>query len=177
MWNEAIQTATYLLNRSYTTALRNVTPDEMWFGSKLDMSNLRVFECKGYLLKPHHTRNKFDEKSELFTLIRYNTHGYPLWDPKKKKIVNGRNIKFDETNKTNGPIQVFIVSEQAHEERKTKQEATNKHDIDTSAEDENHYDSDTDFNKTFIEHPKRDIRPPTWTKDTAHVSTREKKYL
>jgi len=146
MWNKAIQT--YLLNRSYTTALRN--------GSKPDISNLRVFGCKAYLLKPYHTRNTFDEKSELFTLIGYNTHGYRLWDPKNKIIINGRNITFDETNKTNGPIQVFIESEQAHEERKTKPEATNKHDIDTSAEDENHYDSDTDLNKTFIERPKRD---------------------
>lgn len=69
MWNEVIQTTTYLLNRSYTTALNNVTPAEMWFGFKPDISNLRVFGCKAYLIKPNHTRNKFNEKSELFILI------------------------------------------------------------------------------------------------------------
>jgi len=82
MWNEAIQTAAYLLNRSYTTALNNVTPAELRFGFQPDISHLRVFGCKAYLFKPNHTRNKFDENSELFTLIGYNNHGYRLWDSK-----------------------------------------------------------------------------------------------
>jgi len=179
MWNEAIQTAAYLLNRSYTTALNNVTPAELWFGSKPDISNLRVFGCKAYLLKPNHTRNKFDEKSELFTLIGYNNHGYRLWDPKNKRIINGRNIKFDETNKANGLTQVFMESDQMPEARKIEQAVDYQHEIVTSAENnENHYDSDTDLNKTLIKpstRPKRETQPPVWTKDyyTAHTSTIE----
>jgi len=73
----------------------------------------------------HNTRNKFNEKSEMFTLIRYNTHGYRLWDSKNKRIVKDRNIKFDETNKTNGPIQVFLGNKCPKKEKSNKQSSIN----------------------------------------------------
>lgn len=62
------------------------------------------------------------------------------------------------------------------EERKIVQAVDDQHEIVTSAEnDEKHYDSDTDLNKTIIEkstRPIRETRTPLWTKDyhTAHSS-------
>lgn len=42
MWGEAIMTALYLTNRSCTVALDDLTPTELWYGKKPDVSNLRV---------------------------------------------------------------------------------------------------------------------------------------
>lgn len=49
LWVEAIYAATYLINRSPTEALKSCkTPAEMWYGTKPDVSKLRVFGCKAF---------------------------------------------------------------------------------------------------------------------------------
>jgi hypothetical protein len=45
MWGEAVLTATYLLNRSPTTATK-VTLTEKWYGKRPDLSKLHVFGTK-----------------------------------------------------------------------------------------------------------------------------------
>lgn len=41
-WGEADMTAIYIKNRSPTVAVPNATPEELWTGSKVDLSHLRV---------------------------------------------------------------------------------------------------------------------------------------
>ncbi|CAH2100383.1 unnamed protein product [Euphydryas editha] len=48
-WAEAVMTAIYLKNRSPTAALGGRIPEEVWTGSKLDLSHLRVFGCVAYI--------------------------------------------------------------------------------------------------------------------------------
>ncbi|KAH9800547.1 Integrase catalytic domain-containing protein [Citrus sinensis] len=43
-----VTTATYLINRSPSTALRFKTPQEIWSGKPPDLSNLRIFGCPAY---------------------------------------------------------------------------------------------------------------------------------
>lgn len=40
-WSEAVYTAAYLINRSPTSTLQNVTPAELWYQRKPDVSNLK----------------------------------------------------------------------------------------------------------------------------------------
>ena len=48
-WAEAVATAAYLRNRMPTTALhQKVTPYELWYGRKPNLSHLRVFGCMAY---------------------------------------------------------------------------------------------------------------------------------
>ncbi|KAH9800551.1 Integrase catalytic domain-containing protein [Citrus sinensis] len=47
-WADAVTTATYLINRSPSTALRFKTPQEIWSGKPPDLSNLRIFGCPAY---------------------------------------------------------------------------------------------------------------------------------
>ena len=51
-WAEAVNTAVYLHNRSPTSALKDKTPFECWFGEKPDVSNLRVFGCMCFVHTP-----------------------------------------------------------------------------------------------------------------------------
>jgi Integrase core domain. len=45
LWGEAVYTAIYLINRSPTTK-QPVTPAELWYGKKLDLSRLQIFGTK-----------------------------------------------------------------------------------------------------------------------------------
>ena len=49
-WVEALSTAAYLINRSPTKTLSDMTPLQAWFGKKPNVKHLRVFGCAAY---PH----------------------------------------------------------------------------------------------------------------------------
>ena len=62
-WAEAVNTAVYILNRSPTKAVQNMTPYEAWFKRKPQVNNLKVFGCVCYYHIPAENRKeKFDEK-------------------------------------------------------------------------------------------------------------------
>lgn len=58
IWSEAVMTATYLINRSPTAALKHKTPFEMWHNRKPNISNLRVFGCRAFAQTPKQLRKK-----------------------------------------------------------------------------------------------------------------------
>jgi transposase InsO family protein len=47
-WGEAVVTAVYILNRSPTKALNDMTSYEAWHGRKSAVSHLRVFGCLAF---------------------------------------------------------------------------------------------------------------------------------
>ena len=51
-WAEALSTAAYLINRSPTTTLHDMTPFEAWYNKKPNVSHLRVFGCSGFVHIP-----------------------------------------------------------------------------------------------------------------------------
>ena len=59
-WAEAVNTAVYLHNRSPTSALKDKTPFERWFGKKPNVSNLKVFGSVCFVHTPDHLRKKLD---------------------------------------------------------------------------------------------------------------------
>lgn len=96
-WEEAIKTAAYLINRSPTSNPEKVTPAEIWYGRKPDISNLRVFGCIAYSHIPKELRNKFDAKAEKCIMLGYTNNGYRLWDIEKQKIKLSRDVIFNES--------------------------------------------------------------------------------
>ena len=96
LWTEALMTAMYLTNRSPTTALKDVTPYELWHGLKPDISNLKIFGSRAYAHIPKSNRQKLDQTSSPMIMVGYVTNGYRLYDPESDKIVSARNVTFDE---------------------------------------------------------------------------------
>ena len=47
-WSEAMATACYLRNRSSTTAVKGMTPNEALCGDKPCVQNLKIFGCDTY---------------------------------------------------------------------------------------------------------------------------------
>lgn len=96
-WSEAILNVAYILNRSPTAAIaEQVTPAELWYGYKPDVSNLRVFGCVAYSHIPKALRKKLDYKTEKCVMMGYAQNGYRLYNEQKGKVIISRDVKFNE---------------------------------------------------------------------------------
>lgn len=78
LWAEAVNTTTYILNRSPTMALHNQTPFEAWNGWKPKVSHLKVLGCISSVHTPSQKRSKLDDNSVKYIFVGYtvNTKGY-----------------------------------------------------------------------------------------------------
>jgi hypothetical protein len=97
-WDEAVLTATYLINRSPTKALtNNKTPYEMWYHRKPSVKYLKVFGSTVYIhIKT--SKNKFDKKSNKGILVGYEPNGYKVWKETEQKCIIARDVVVDEAN-------------------------------------------------------------------------------
>ena len=97
-WAEALSTAVYLKNRSYTKAVIKMTPHEAWSGRRPSVKHLRVFGCTAYSHIPRDERLKLDPKARQCILLGYSntTKGYRLYDIKRDRVFHSRDVVFDE---------------------------------------------------------------------------------
>jgi hypothetical protein len=88
LWPEAVHMATYVSNRCITSK-RLITPYELWFSRKPNLSNIRAFGQQASILLQDHQRSKFDPKGTLMFCVGYtdNFHTYKFFDLSSKKIV------------------------------------------------------------------------------------------
>ncbi|KAL8106255.1 hypothetical protein AgCh_029879 [Apium graveolens] len=102
-WAEAVQWAVYVLNRSPTLAVKEMTPEEAWSGDKPSVERFRVFGCIGHVHVPDARRTKLDNKSTRYVLLGISDEfkGYRLYDPNAKRIVTSRDVVFEEENTWN----------------------------------------------------------------------------
>jgi hypothetical protein len=62
LWEEAVTTTCYLVNRSPSTTIECKIPEEVWTGHPCNYSNLKFFGCDAYALILKHQRSKLDPK-------------------------------------------------------------------------------------------------------------------
>ena len=60
IWVEATRTTVYVQNRTPHRVLENKTPEEVFFGKKLEVSHLRIFSYLLYIHIPKEKRTKLD---------------------------------------------------------------------------------------------------------------------
>ena len=60
LWAEAARTTVYVQNRTPHRILDNKTPEEAFFGEKLEVNHLRIFGCPVYIHIPKEKRIKLD---------------------------------------------------------------------------------------------------------------------
>lgn len=77
-WGEAVSTATFLINRSLSSAIGFNTPLDKWTGKPPNLNNLRVFGCVAYA---HSREGKLDHRAKkcLFLGYPHGVKGYRLW--------------------------------------------------------------------------------------------------
>lgn len=88
-WGEAVNTATYIKNRTTSVVLNNKSPMEIWTGIKPNVSHFRVFGSKAMMLIPKEKRLKFDAKSKEYIFVGYleTQKGYRLIDEETGTII------------------------------------------------------------------------------------------
>ena len=96
-WAEALSYAVHLVNRLPVSGNGGRTPLEVWSGSPVsDYDKLHVFGCPAYY---HVTDSKLDPRTKKVKFMGFSkgVKGYRLWCPETSKIVNSRDVTFDES--------------------------------------------------------------------------------
>jgi hypothetical protein len=112
-WAEALNTAVYITNRLPCAAAHSdVTPFELVFGDKPDLSHIRVFGSKGFAHVDKHARTKFESKAYRCMLLGYSetTKGYRVWNSMKNKVEIVRTVQFQEMS-PNSYVEVIHAME------------------------------------------------------------------
>lgn len=94
LWQEAVQTAVYILNHCATRALHLSTPYMHLYQRRLDLSNLRVIGCRAFVLLPKQPNSKFRPKGLQTVLLGYDQHtkAYRCFDPAQCKILISKDV-------------------------------------------------------------------------------------
>lgn len=94
-WAEAVNMATFIINKS-VNSLGRITPDELYYGEKPDLTNLKIFGTEIMVHIPKEKRRKWDKKAEKLIFVGYadDTKGYRCMDPKTRKLTISRDVKF-----------------------------------------------------------------------------------
>ena len=98
LWAEVVNTCVYVLNRSYTKSLENVTPYERWSGRKPAVDHLRVFGSVVHV-KTTGMLNKLQDRSVMMVFIGYErgTKAYRCLNPLNFKVTISRDVIFEVT--------------------------------------------------------------------------------
>ena len=96
-WEDAFNTATFLINRLPTPTLNNISPYEKLYNRTPDFSFLRTFGCACWPNLRPYNKHKLDFRSKSCIFIGYsnNHHGYKCLDLSTGRIYISRHVIFD----------------------------------------------------------------------------------
>ena len=88
-WAEAINCANYIVNRTPTKVLKNITLEEAWSSIKPDVSHFRVFGSEAWAHIPDEKHKALEPKSEKCIFVGYSedVKGYRLIPLNSKNII------------------------------------------------------------------------------------------
>lgn len=94
LWAEAINYFIYVINRSPTTAVPIITPEEAWSNRKPSVDFFHVFGCVACVHIPENHRKKLDDKSFkcVWLGVSEKSKGYRLYNLVEKKIITSRDV-------------------------------------------------------------------------------------
>jgi hypothetical protein len=102
-WGEAVLTAAFILNRSFTRSVDGMTPYEAWHGVKPGVRFMRVFGSVGHVKVAQPHLKKLDDRNSPMVFIGYATgsKAYKMYDPVTKGVHVSRDVIFDEDARWN----------------------------------------------------------------------------
>jgi hypothetical protein len=98
LWAEASRTAVYIQNRSPHTVLGKLTPEEVFTGTRPDVSHFRIWGSVCYCHVPSEKRTKLDPTTDKGILVGYSeaSKAYRIFVPARRKIIVCRDVQFEE---------------------------------------------------------------------------------
>jgi hypothetical protein len=111
-WAEAINCANYIVNRTPTKALKNITPEEGWTKIKPNVSHFCLFGSIAWAHILDEKKKALQPKSEKCIFIGYSedVKGYRLLQTHCNDIILRRDVKFDENLLSCEPNSVVVPS-------------------------------------------------------------------
>jgi len=99
LWAEAVLTSIYIKNRQPHSALKNLTPDEAFYGSKPSIQYLQPFGRECYIHVPYHKRKdgkKLSPRAQraIFTGYTNTINHYRVFLPDTKRTIVSADIFF-----------------------------------------------------------------------------------
>jgi hypothetical protein len=98
LWVEACCTTVYIQNMSPHTILGKLTPEEVYTGTRPDVSHLRIFGSVYYCHVPSEKRTKLDPTGEKGILVGYSevSKAYRIFVLTHRRIVVSRDVQLEE---------------------------------------------------------------------------------
>ncbi|GAA0147930.1 hypothetical protein LIER_07509 [Lithospermum erythrorhizon] len=95
-----VDTACHVLNRVFLRPLMNKTPYELWNEKTPNISYIKVFGCKCYILNTKDKLGKIDFNSNEGVFFGYSNHSraYVIYNKKDQCIQESIHVSFDESN-------------------------------------------------------------------------------
>ena len=100
-WVDVVSTTCYVMNRLPTRPILKKTLYELFNGRKSNISYLKVFDCKCYILNNgKENLGKFDEKENCGIFLGYSltSHAYKVYNKRLMTVEESIHVVFDETN-------------------------------------------------------------------------------
>ncbi|GKU96244.1 hypothetical protein SLEP1_g9499 [Rubroshorea leprosula] len=99
-WPKAVNWSVDILNRSPTSPLPDLMPEEAWSGRRPAIDYFRIFGCREYAHVPDQKMSKLDDKGEkcIFLGVSDQSKAYRLYSPLTKKVIITRDVVFDEVS-------------------------------------------------------------------------------
>ncbi|UYV70112.1 hypothetical protein LAZ67_7001835 [Cordylochernes scorpioides] len=100
-WAEAMNTYSYIKNRTPHKRNDKTTPEELFTGKKPTIKHLKVFGCRAEYWIPKFKRYKFEKitKSGIFVGYSNKRKAFRICDPKNYAITETRDVSFIEKEK------------------------------------------------------------------------------
>jgi len=102
-WVDAMSTYCYVINRVLIRPILKKTPYELFNRRKPDISHLKVFGCRCFILNNgKENMGKFDEKADNGIFIGYSStsHAYRVYNKRLMTMEESVHVVFDEINHT-----------------------------------------------------------------------------
>ena len=96
-WGDCVLTATYLINRTASPLLHNITPYEKLLGHSPSYGHLRIFLCFASTLSRDRTKFDARAKPRMFIGYPFGTKGYKVYDLATKTCFVSRDVVVKET--------------------------------------------------------------------------------
>eukprot|EP00253_Pinus_taeda_P029052 PITA_29052 len=98
MVTEAINCANYIVNRTLTKVLKNITLEEAWSSIKPEVSHFHVFGSEAWAHIPNEKHKALEPKSEKCIFVGYSedVNGYRLIPLESKNVIIRRDVNFAE---------------------------------------------------------------------------------
>lgn len=174
LWPEAVNTATYVLNKVTNTKNPDMTPFELWHGKQPSAKNLHVFGQKAIVLKPGHYRDgKWDSKGDKLIFCGYTDrqNTFRFYDPATGRITVSCDVSFLD-------IKQNQVVEQTHSENTPKVDDTSEitdtvGPRNTFRSKESSFSDETNHNDTYDIGNQSEARKSSPTNSSSSRSTTE----